>query len=130
MTQVLGETAVEDYTAGDSDCYFSTDGIDVSGIAPSALANSGVCLCVCVYVFTCFHLWMCMCAVVHVCVCMDVCVCLLLCVFVCCSVCTYVCVCGCVCFFLLFSVKAIMNLWKSLAKRRLIFKNNSSFRIE
>ena len=94
------------------------------------LLQTQVCICVCVYVFTCFHLWMCMCAVVHVCVCMDVCVCLLLCVCVCCSVCTYVCVCGCVCFFLLFSVKAIMNLWKSLAKRRLIFKNNSSFRIE
>lgn len=40
--QILGETPVEDYIEGDNDCYFSCDTIDVSGIAPSALANSGM----------------------------------------------------------------------------------------
>jgi hypothetical protein len=39
---VLGETPVEDYPEGDSECYFSTETIDVSGIAPSSLANSGM----------------------------------------------------------------------------------------
>lgn len=39
---MLGETPVEDYPEGDSDCYFSTETIDVSGIAPSSLANSGM----------------------------------------------------------------------------------------
>lgn len=80
MTQVLGETAVEDYTAGDSDCYFSTDGIDVSGIAPSALANSGVCLCVCVcvYVFSSVDVHVCCsaCMCLYGCVCVSVVVCL------------------------------------------------------
>ena len=39
--QVLGETPVEDYLDGDSEVYFSTDSIDVTGIAPSSLANCG-----------------------------------------------------------------------------------------
>jgi hypothetical protein len=42
IRKVLGETPVEDYPEGDSDCYFSTETIDVSGIAPSSLANSGM----------------------------------------------------------------------------------------
>ena len=32
---------MEDYPEGDSDCYFSADSIDVSGITPSSIANSG-----------------------------------------------------------------------------------------
>lgn len=42
IREVLGETPVEDYPEGDSECYFSTETIDVSGIAPSSLANSGM----------------------------------------------------------------------------------------
>jgi hypothetical protein len=38
---VLGESLIEDYPEGDSEYYFSTDGIDVTGIAPSSLANCG-----------------------------------------------------------------------------------------
>jgi hypothetical protein len=38
---VLGESLVEDYAEGDSEYYFSTDSIDVTGIAPSSLANCG-----------------------------------------------------------------------------------------
>ena len=45
--KVLGETPVEDYPEGDSDCYFSTETIDVSGIAPSSLANSGMSHAIC-----------------------------------------------------------------------------------
>jgi hypothetical protein len=44
---VLGETPVEDYPEGDSECYFSTETIDVSGIAPSSLANSGMSHAIC-----------------------------------------------------------------------------------
>ena len=39
---MLGETPVDDYPEGDNEMYFSTDRIDVSGIAPSTLANSGL----------------------------------------------------------------------------------------
>mmetsp|Transcript_17180 Transcript_17180/g.16507 ORF Transcript_17180/g.16507 Transcript_17180/m.16507 type:complete len:163 (+) Transcript_17180:128-616(+) len=42
LIKVLGETSVEDFMEGDNDCYFSCDTIDVSGISPSALANSGL----------------------------------------------------------------------------------------
>lgn len=41
LVQVIGETPVEDYPDGDSECYFSTESIDVTGIAPSSLANCG-----------------------------------------------------------------------------------------
>lgn len=38
---------MEDYPEGDSECYFSTETIDVSGIAPSSLANSGMLYAIC-----------------------------------------------------------------------------------
>ena len=40
--KILGETAVEDYPEGDSEMFFTVDHIDVSGVSPSALANSGL----------------------------------------------------------------------------------------
>lgn len=40
--KVLGETPADDYPEGDNEMYFSADRIDVSGIAPSTLANSGL----------------------------------------------------------------------------------------
>jgi hypothetical protein len=42
LTKILGETAVEDYPEGDSEMFFTVDHIDVSGVSPSALANSGL----------------------------------------------------------------------------------------
>lgn len=42
LIKILGETNVEDYPDGESSFHFHTDGIDVSGISPSTLANSGL----------------------------------------------------------------------------------------
>jgi hypothetical protein len=42
VIKVLGETAVEDYPDGESDMSFSVDQIDVTGISPSTLTNSGL----------------------------------------------------------------------------------------
>jgi len=42
LIKILGETAVDDYTEGDNEMYFSVEGIDVSDIAPSVLANYGL----------------------------------------------------------------------------------------
>jgi len=39
---VLGETPVEDYPDGESEMRFDLDRIDIEGIAPSALTNSGL----------------------------------------------------------------------------------------
>jgi hypothetical protein len=68
---------------GDNDCYFSCDTIDVSGISPSALANSGLlmaafvsegeevasvnmvskqklciplCICIYIYIYVCIYI--------------------------------------------------------------------------
>ncbi len=38
----LGETAVEDYPDGESEMFFTTDKIDIDGISPSTLTNSGL----------------------------------------------------------------------------------------
>jgi hypothetical protein len=46
VIKILGQTDVEDYPDGESDMSFSVDGIDVSGIAPSTLANSGLLMAV------------------------------------------------------------------------------------
>lgn len=42
IIKILGKTDVEDYLEGDSDMFFNADNIDVSGISPSVLANSGL----------------------------------------------------------------------------------------
>lgn len=42
LIKVLGETDVEDYVDGESDVRFHTDTIDVAGIEPSTLTNSGL----------------------------------------------------------------------------------------
>ena len=42
IIKILGETPVEDYPDGDSDMNFHIDKIDVSGIPPSTLTNSGL----------------------------------------------------------------------------------------
>ena len=42
IIKILGETPVEDYPDGDSDMNFHIDSIDVSGIPPSTLTNSGL----------------------------------------------------------------------------------------
>lgn len=46
IIKVLGETPVEDYPDGESDMVFSVDEIDVAGIPPSTLANSGLLMAV------------------------------------------------------------------------------------
>jgi len=42
IIKILGQTNVDDYFEGESDMSFSVDSIDVSGISPSTLANSGL----------------------------------------------------------------------------------------
>ena len=42
LIRVLGETNVEDYPDGESDMHFSVSSIDIDGIPPSTLANSGL----------------------------------------------------------------------------------------
>jgi hypothetical protein len=42
IIKILGKTELEDYLEGDSDMFFNADNIDVSGISPSVLANSGL----------------------------------------------------------------------------------------
>ena len=42
IIKILGETPIEDYPDGDSDMNFHVDCIDVSGIPPSTLTNSGL----------------------------------------------------------------------------------------
>jgi len=42
IIKVLGETPIEDYPDGDSDMNFHVDSIDISGIPPSTLTNSGL----------------------------------------------------------------------------------------
>ena len=42
IVKVLGETAVEDFPEGESDIFFTCPSIDLSGIPPSALTNSGL----------------------------------------------------------------------------------------
>lgn len=39
---MLGNTHVEDYPDGESDMHFSVESIDINGIPPSTLANSGL----------------------------------------------------------------------------------------
>ena len=46
IIKILGQTDVDDYPEGESDMTFSTNSIDVSGIAPSTLANSGLLMAV------------------------------------------------------------------------------------
>lgn len=46
LIKVLGETSVEDYPDGESEMVFRADSIDVSGIEPSALTNSGLLMAV------------------------------------------------------------------------------------
>jgi hypothetical protein len=46
VIKILGQTDVEDYPDGESEMSFSVDRIDVSGIAPSTLANSGLLMAV------------------------------------------------------------------------------------
>ncbi len=46
IIKVLGETEVEDYPDGESDMNFSVKSIDISGISPSALTNSGLLMAV------------------------------------------------------------------------------------
>ncbi len=46
MIKVLGETPVEDYPDGESEMTFHADTIDVSGISPSSLTNSGLLMAV------------------------------------------------------------------------------------
>jgi hypothetical protein len=46
IIKILGQTAVDDYFEGESDMTFSTSSIDVSGISPSTLANSGLLMAV------------------------------------------------------------------------------------
>lgn len=42
LKQILGETEVEDYTEGESDMNFTVDEINIDGITPSTLSNSGL----------------------------------------------------------------------------------------
>lgn len=42
IIKVLGETDVEDYPDGESEMDFSARSVDISGIAPSTLTNSGL----------------------------------------------------------------------------------------
>jgi len=42
IIKVLGETGAEDYPDGESDMYFSCDAINLQGVSPSALTNSGL----------------------------------------------------------------------------------------
>lgn len=42
IIKILGETPVEDYPDGESEMSFSVDDVNVSGISPSTLANSGL----------------------------------------------------------------------------------------
>lgn len=42
VIKILGETTVEDYPDGESDMVFSVEQIDVIGISPSTLTNSGL----------------------------------------------------------------------------------------
>lgn len=42
----LGDTNMEDYIEGENDVYFTCDTLDFSGIAPSALTNSGLLIAV------------------------------------------------------------------------------------
>lgn len=46
IIKILGQTNVDDYFEGESDMSFSVSSIDVSGIAPSTLANSGLLMAV------------------------------------------------------------------------------------
>jgi hypothetical protein len=41
----LGDTNVDDYFEGENDMYFSCESIDLSGISPSVLSNSGLLIC-------------------------------------------------------------------------------------
>lgn len=41
VIKVLGQTDVEDYPEGESDMSFYTSQVDISGISPSTLSNSG-----------------------------------------------------------------------------------------
>mmetsp|Transcript_28621 Transcript_28621/g.48331 ORF Transcript_28621/g.48331 Transcript_28621/m.48331 type:complete len:183 (+) Transcript_28621:55-603(+) len=42
VIKVLGRTKVEDYPEGESEMNFDTDAVDISGISPSTLTNSGL----------------------------------------------------------------------------------------
>ncbi len=42
IIHILGETPVEDYPDGESEMFFSTEEVNISGIAPSTLTNSGL----------------------------------------------------------------------------------------
>ena len=42
LIKILGETPVEDYPDGESDMRFAVRTVDVDGIPPSTLANSGL----------------------------------------------------------------------------------------
>lgn len=42
IIKVLGRTKVEDYPEGESDMHFEADCVDISGISPSTLTNSGL----------------------------------------------------------------------------------------
>lgn len=46
IIKILGQTEVDDYPEGESDMTFSASSIDVSGISPSTLANSGLLMAV------------------------------------------------------------------------------------
>lgn len=46
IIKILGQTDVDDYFDGESEMNFSVDSIDVSGISPSTLANSGLLMAV------------------------------------------------------------------------------------
>jgi hypothetical protein len=46
LIKVLGETPLEDYPDGESDMTFHADTIDVGGIEPSSLTNSGLLMAV------------------------------------------------------------------------------------
>jgi len=46
IVKILGETKPEDYPDGDSDMFFQCPSIDVTGISPSALTNSGLLMAV------------------------------------------------------------------------------------
>jgi hypothetical protein len=42
IIKILGETEMEDYPDGDSEMYFRTATVDLSGVEPSSLTNSGL----------------------------------------------------------------------------------------
>ncbi|KAJ1385507.1 hypothetical protein B484DRAFT_309292, partial [Ochromonadaceae sp. CCMP2298] len=46
IIKVLGKTEVEDYPEGESEMCFRVGHVDVSGIPPSTLANSGLLMAV------------------------------------------------------------------------------------